>query len=110
MTQLPGGRSVSESREVASHVINAMAAASLTVGVTAFLVMFVSWLASGNDNAARQWPSAGWLICAPALAAALVLVSAAESLRKPAPEPQDSPSGGTPGTGSTPPGGEPDPA
>ena len=83
MTQLPGDQSVSETRELASQVLNAMAVASVVAGLTAFAVMSLMWLMSGQDNGVREWPALGWLVCGPAMAASVALVSAAESMRRP---------------------------
>jgi hypothetical protein len=95
-----------ESRALAARVLNAIAGASFAAALAAFVVMLVNWLASGQDNASREWPSAGWLICVPALVAALVLVTSAESLRGSGPKPGGPPAGAAGGS-ATPGGHEP---
>jgi FtsH-binding integral membrane protein len=67
-----------ETRRVASEVLNALALAALVVGVVALAIMCLMWLSSADYAPDRDWPGYGWLVCGPALSAALVLGIAAE--------------------------------
>ena len=79
-TDRPEEVALSETRVVAGRVLNALAAAALSVALAAFGVMFTSWLASSDVDALRDWPDgiAGWLVVVPALAASATLAIAAQ--------------------------------
>ena len=74
---------LSETRLVAGRVLNALAAAFLSVALAAFGVMLGAWLASSDLPELRDWPDgiAGWLVCVPALAASATLAIAAQGMR-----------------------------
>lgn len=86
-TDRPDEVALSETRVVAGQVLNALAAAALSVALAAFGFMFTMWLASSDVDALRDWPDgiAGWLVVVPALAASATLAIAAQWMRDPRP-------------------------